>query len=110
MHTPAHNSEPGPAQPGPLPNGLHVREENDGRDQTAVQGGDAQRRVTWSITGRNPEFWWDINVARLGADTGGIELHCTRCDHRDRATSMDDVLLLLQVGAHFHNTDPAAVS
>ena len=110
MHTPAHNCEQGPAQPGPLPNGLYVREENDGPDQPAGPGEDARRRATWSITGRNPEFWWDINVTRLGADTGGIELHCTRCGHRDQAASMEDVLLLLQVGAHFHDTDPAAVS
>ena len=106
MHTPAHNSEPGPAQPGPLPNGLYVREENEGPDQTAGQGEDAGLQVTWSITGLNPEFWWDINVTRLGADTGGIELHCTRCGIRDQADSMDDLLRLIRAKAHFHGTDP----
>ena len=71
-------------------------------DRTADGG---SRR--WTITGRTPEFWWDIVVTHLPADIGGFELHCTRCGHRDRAPSMDDVLGLIQAKAHFHDTDPA---
>ena len=92
--------------PGPLPDGLYVRE-NDERDQSTFRGEDARRIVTWRITGRNPQFWWDIVLTHLDADAGRVELHCTRCGHRDQASSMDDLLRLIQFGAHFHNTHPA---
>ncbi len=55
MHTPTPNGEKGPVQPGPLPNGLYVRE-SDEPDQATGQGEDARQRVTRRITGRNPAF------------------------------------------------------
>ena len=108
MRTPAPSGEVGRARPDPLPNGLYVREEHE-RNQTTGGGEEVntRRRVTWRITGRNPQFWWDIVVTHLDADAGGFELHCVKGGHRDHAASMDDVLRLIRAGAHFHDTDPA---
>ena len=107
MHTPASSEGQGPAQPGPLPNGLHVREDAaDGEHKPAeVQGGPADTR-RWSITGRNPQFWWDIVLTGFGGDADGFDLHCTRCSIRDQAYSMEDLLRLIRAQAHFHGTDP----
>ena len=94
--------------PGPLPNGLYVREERAIADASLMEdgtGGGRSRR--WYITGRNPEFWWDIVITRLPSDIWSYELHCTRCGLSDQAASMDDVLRLIRAGAHFHDTDPA---
>lgn len=106
MHTPTPNGEKGPVQPGPLPNGLYVRE-SDEPDQATGQGEDARQRVTRRITGRNPAFWWDIVLTHLGSEGHPFELYCNRCGHRDHAASMGDLLSLIRAGAHFHNTDPA---
>ena len=105
MPTPAPSEGQGPAQPGPLPNGLYVRK-NDNPDRAPSHARVAGAR-RWSITGRNPQFWWDIVLSRLDTNAGGFELHCTKCGHRDRASSMDDLLRLIHAGAHLHDTDPA---
>ena len=93
-----------PVWPTELPNGLYVRdyerEPPGGRSGTTC----VQR---WTITGRNPDFWWDIVITTHGPDYGAFELHCTRCSHRDCAPSMRDVLSLIRFGAHFHDTDAA---
>ena len=91
-----------------LPNGLYVWEVagDDRRDSTTDPVRDEGAR-RWRITGRNPDFWWDIVVTRLDNEVGGFELHCTRCGLRDNASSMDDLLRLVRAGAHFHDTDPA---
>ena len=41
-----------PAQPGPLPNGIYIREDDEQDQRTGP--GDDPRRVTWRVTGRNP--------------------------------------------------------
>ena len=93
-----------------LPHGLYVREgpEETGPDpaEAGPPAGGIQR---WSITGRNPAFWWEIVVTDPGTNLGGFEFRCTRCEHRDHAPSLSDVLRLLRAGANLHNTDPAAV-
>ena len=108
MRTPAPNGGPSPAQPGPLPNGLYVVE--DAARDLAAGWGEDTRGTTWRITGRNPQFWWDIVLTDLGADAGGFELHCTRCGHRDHAPAIDDVLRLIRAGAHCHDTSAAGGS
>ena len=77
----------------------------DGLRPTEVRtvGGPGER---WSITGRNPRFWWDIVITHLSADIGEFELHCTRCGIRDQAASMDNLLQLIRAGAHLHDIDP----
>ena len=106
MHRPASSEGQCPAPPGPLPNGLYVRE-TDERNQTTGRGEMAGRQVTWRITGRNPGFWWDIVLTSPGGDAGGIELHCTKYGIRDQAASIEDLLRLIRAQAHFHGTDPA---
>ena len=98
----------GPAQPGPLPNGLHVREDTaDGENKPAEVRGGPEGTRRWSITGHNPQFWWDIVLTSPGGYAGEFELHCTRCGIRDQAVLIEDLLHLIRTQAHFHSTDPA---
>ncbi len=91
-----------------LPDGLYVREvcATAGRKPSANESA-AQRAGQWTLTGRNPDFWWDLVITRPDETVGGVEFHCTRCGHTDRAPSMHDVLRLIRAAAHFHDTDPA---
>ena len=57
MHTPASSEGKGSPHPGPLPNGLHVREntaDSEHKPAEVQDGPEGTRR--WSITGRNPQF------------------------------------------------------
>ena len=91
-----------------LPVGLYVREvcATAGRKPSANESAE-QRASQWRVTGRNPDFWWDLVITRPDADAGEVEFNCARCGHTDRAPSMHDVLRLIRAGAHFHDTDPA---
>ena len=92
---------------GALPDGLYVRRASEcgARRPLADEGVVLQTRQ-WRITGRSPNFWWDLVITRYDADVGEVEFHCTRCGHRDLAAAVDDLLLLIHAGAHFHDTDP----
>ena len=97
-----------PSWAGCLPDGLYVRDGpgvGDGEPtQDAIPNGQIRQ---WSITGRNPGFWWDLVITQCPAGGQRCEFHCTRCGHHDTAPSMDDVLRLIHFGAHFHNIDPS---
>ncbi len=90
-----------------LPDGLYVRDGPGDRGgeptQDAIPNGQPRQ---WSITGRNPDFRWDLIITERQAETAVFELLCTRCGGGDLATSMDDVLQLIRNGAHLHDTDP----
>ena len=93
---------------GALSAGLRIVEETD---PTGPQLHDNERRQAqirlWRVTATNPDFWWEILVAQLGADPGSFELRCTKCGGTDRATSLADFVALIGAGAHHHDTDPA---
>ena len=82
-----------------LPDGLYVRDGPGDDDRERAQDRPSVARVRqWSITGRNPDFGWDIVVTDLGANLGGFALHCTKYGDRDHALSLDDVLRLIRAG------------
>ena len=91
-----------------LPDGLHVREVSEFEDQEPPEGEGATRQVCrLRITGRSPDFWWELVITRGSGADGGHEFHCTRCGHSDQADTVDDVLRLISAGAHLHDIDPA---
>ena len=90
-----------------LPHGLYVRDGPGDRGgeptQDAIPNGQLRK---WSITGRNPDFWWDLVITQRHAETAVFELLCTRCGGGDLAASICDLLRLIRNGAHLHDTDP----
>ena len=100
--------EQGPVWPIDLPNGLYVREYVGFHEQTPPDGEDGTAYVwRWTVTGRSQDFWWDIVLTGFDTWTGGFELRCTRCGHRDQGPSVEGMLGLIRAGAHFHNVDPS---
>ena len=90
-----------------LPDGLYVRDGPGDDDRERAQDRPSVARVRqWSITGRNPDFGWDIVVTDLGANLGGFALHCTKYGDRDHALSLDDVLRLIRAGTHLPRYQP----
>ena len=93
-----------------LPEGFYVRELAD-RHEPELPEGHNKHPISrkWIITGRNPDFWWDIIISRTDAEAGGFELHCTRCGLSDQAAAADDLIRLIEAGAHLHGIRPGAV-
>ena len=90
-----------------LPHGLYVRDGPGDRGgeptQDAIPKGQFRQ---WSITGRNPDFCWDLVITQRHADAAVFELLCTKCGGGDLAASMDDLLRLISAGAHLHDVNP----
>ena len=108
MTTSDGNREPGP--PGALPDGLYVRHASEcGAQRPLADEIVALQTRQWYITGRSPDFWWDLVIMSWCAGDRRYQLHCTRCGLRDEAAAIDDLLLLIHCGAHFHDTDPASL-
>jgi hypothetical protein len=90
-----------------LPEGLWVREfPVDGDREPTRYRREPGETGRWVITGRNPDFWWDIVITRRHAEGEVFRLLCTRCGGGDLAASMDDMLRLIGAGAHLHDVNP----
>lgn len=95
--------------PGALPDGLYVREAAalDGREPTAGHSNARQTRQ-WRITGRNPDFCWELIITHWRGVGRWYEMHCTRCGLSDQAVAISDLLGVVWAGAHLHGIDPAS--
>ena len=97
------------APPGSLPDGLYVREVAEfAGEEPASDESEAHPVRRWRITGRNPEFWWELVITLWRGADAPYELRCTRCGLSDQAAAIGDLLRLVSFGAHLHDVDPVA--